>query len=243
MLEFVFVAIIMVAVAMIGQVRRARRTGQTQFKLPTPKSWQLPGPDQARGNQPRQVIQPMPGTPPYQPQVYQPLQGNPQVVRPVQGFVPPTFAPQPGMPGMVRAPQQPRPSHRPPQQQLPAPRGDLDKRVRELMTNNMEVAAVRMLCEEAEMGIIEAQAYARSLVAPQQPTAPEPAKASADSTEERYSGSAAFGTSLFERDDEDVWPSGWVDEPQSDDRSDIDELWNTVRNGGGPEPLSLRSDW
>lgn len=231
MLEFVFVAIIMVAVAMIGQVRRARRTGQTQFRLPTPKSWQLPGPDQAQGNQSRQVIQPMPGTPPYQPQVYQPLQGNPQVVRPVQGFVPPTFPQQPGMPGTVRAPQQPRPSHRPPQQQLPAPRGDLDKRVRELMTNNMEVAAVRMLCEEAEMGIIEAQAYARSLVAPQQTT--EPAK-EPSVTEERYSGSAAFGTSTFERDDEDVWPSGWVDKPQPDDRSDIDELWNTVRNAGRP---------
>ena len=44
----------------------------------------------------------------------------------------------------------------------------------------------------------------------------------------------AFGTSTFERDDEDVWPSGWVDKPQPDDRSDIDELWNTVRNAGRP---------
>lgn len=242
MLEFVFVAIIMVAVAMIGQVRKARRTGQTQFRLPTPKSWQLPGPDQAQGNQSRQVIQPMPGTPPYQPQVYRPLQGNPQVVRPVQGFVPPTFPQQPGLPGMVRAPQQPRPSHRPPQHQLPAPQGDLDNRVRELMANNMEVAAVRMLCEEAEMGIIKAQAYARSLVAPQEQET-EPAKEAPAAQEERYSGSAAFGTSLFERDDEDVWPSGWVDEPQPDDRSDIEELWNTVGNAGGLEPLSLRSDW
>jgi hypothetical protein len=232
MLEFVFVAIIMVAVAMIGQVRRARRTGQTQFRLPTPKSWQLPGPGEATGSQPRQVIQPMPGTPPYKPQVYQPLQGNPQVVRPVHGFVPPTFAPQPGT---VWPSQQPRPSHRPPQHQLPAPQGDLDERVRELMSNNMEVAAVRMLCDEAEMGIIEAQAYARSLVAPeQQTTTTEPAE-EPSAAEERYSGSAAFGTSTFERDDEDVWPSGWVDKPQRDDRSDIDELWNTVRNAGRPQ--------
>jgi hypothetical protein len=231
LLELILVAIIVIAIVMIGQVRRARRTGQTRFRLPTPKSWQLPGPGQATGRQPRQVIQPMPGTPPYQPQVYQPLQRNPQVVRPVQGYVPPAF---PTQPGTVRAPQQPRPSHRPPQQKVPTPQGDLDKRVRELMANNMEVAAVRMLCEEAGMGIIDAQAYARSLVSPQQqPTTTEPPKA--DGAEEAYSGSAAFGTSTFERDDEDVWPSGWVDKPEPDDRSDIDELWNTVRNAGRPE--------
>ena len=236
MAEFILVAIIVIAMSVVGQIKRAQRRGQTQFKWPTPKSWQLPGPGQAPGQQPRQMIQPAPGSPPPMPQVIRPMPGTrpyvPQVGQPMQGYMPP--------------PPQPRPSHRPPQHQLPAPQGKLDDRVRDLMAGNMEVAAVRLLCDEAEMGIIEAQAYARSLVAPEQQstattettettattaaTAPEP---SAD-PEERYSGSAAFGTSTFERDDDNVWASGWVDEPEPDDRSDLDELWSTVRTAGRP---------
>ncbi|HET6739615.1 MAG TPA: hypothetical protein VFH76_11800, partial [Kribbella sp.] len=59
------------------------------------------------------------------------------------------------------------PAHRPPQNNLPAPRQDLDARVLELMSAGNEVGAVRLLSEERELGILEAQQYARSLVAPQ----------------------------------------------------------------------------
>ncbi|WP_329000617.1 hypothetical protein OHA18_40050 [Kribbella sp. NBC_00709] len=127
------------------------------------------------------------------------------------------------------------PGHRPPQNQLPTSNQDLDAKVRELMNAGNEVGAIRLLGEQRELGILEAQRYARSLVAPT--TAPrdtddfEP-----DEDDGRYVGSAAFAESIFNLDDreENVWASGWVDKPEPEDRSDIDELWQTVRNAPRP---------
>ncbi|MFD7159136.1 hypothetical protein ACFV9C_31380 [Kribbella sp. NPDC059898] len=129
------------------------------------------------------------------------------------------------------------PSHRPPQNHLPATKQDVDARVRELMNAGNEVGAVRLLGEERELGLLEAQRYARSLVAPQtsatQGKADEP-----DEDDSRYVGSAAFAESIFNLDDRDenVWASGWVDTPEPEDRSDIDELWQTVSNPPRPTP-------
>lgn len=127
-------------------------------------------------------------------------------------------------------------SHRPPQNNLPAQKGDTDNRVRELMAAHNEVGAVRLLCDDQDMGIIEAQEYARGLVAP--PGAPAPRSTGGTEPveeETRYVGSAAFAESIFDTDaDENTWASGWVDKPDPDDRSDLDELWQTVRNQGRP---------
>jgi hypothetical protein len=151
-------------------------------------------------------------------------------------------------------------AHRP--QQSKAPGVDIDNRVRELMSKGSEVAAVRLLCDEQDMGIIEAQSYARALVAgpgkaprgtSQAPRGTGQAPSSADENaserresappadpeeaETRYVGSAAFAESVFNTDpDENVWASGWVDKPDQDDRTDIDELWQTVQNNGRPTP-------
>ncbi|TCO50562.1 hypothetical protein EV646_102636 [Kribbella antiqua] len=130
--------------------------------------------------------------------------------------------------------------HRPPQNQLPTPRQDTDTRVRELMGSGNEVAAIRLLCDEQDMGILEAQEYARGLVAPPGKTAqPKPATPQAPVPVEdeatRYVGSAAFAESIFDLDrEENTWASGWVDTPEPEDRSDIDELWQTVRNPPRP---------
>ena len=129
--------------------------------------------------------------------------------------------------------QYPPPAHRPPQNNLPAPRQDLDTRVRQLMRNGNEVGAIRLLCDENEMGILQAQKYARGLVTPAGSSSrtddAEPEE------ESRYVGSAAFAESIFDLDrDEEVWASGWVDTPEPEDRTDIDELWQTVRNPPRP---------
>jgi hypothetical protein len=128
--------------------------------------------------------------------------------------------------------------HRPPQNNLPTPKKDTDTRVRELMNAGNEVAAVRLLCDEQDLGILEAQEYARSLMAPadQQPASPRPSSTTSEPAESsRYVGSAAFAESIFDLDrEEDTWASGWVDTPEPDDRSDIDELWQTVRNAARP---------
>ncbi|MFG1911148.1 hypothetical protein [Kribbella sp. NPDC048928] len=133
------------------------------------------------------------------------------------------------------------PAHRPPQNNLPAPSQDLDARVRELMNAGNEVGAVRLLSEERELGILQAQQYARSLVAPQRSAGPDNDSGTVDDTdpsEERYVGSAAFSESIFNLDDreENVWASGWVDKPEPEDRSDIEELWQTVSNPPQPGP-------
>ena len=168
------------------------------------------------------------------------MQGGRQAPRPgewatpAQPQYPLQYNPAPYQPG----PYQP-PAHRPQQNNLPTPRQDLDARVRELMTAGNEVGAIRLLSDERELGILEAQKYARDLVAP--PTAPRPNEDVLDEPDEgegRYVGSAAFAESIFNLDDreENVWASGWVDTPEPDDRSDIDELWQTVSNPPRPTP-------
>jgi hypothetical protein len=165
--------------------------------------------------------------------------------------------PPPGQPVRPPVSQSPQPGqyqqtgqyqHRPPQNNLPAPKGDVDTRVRELLAAHNEVGAVRLLCDEQDMGIIEAQKYARGLVLRQ--GTPRAARRTEDSgttdspvadagpvEESRYVGSAAFAESVFSTDpDENVWASGWVDKPEQDDRTDMDELWQTVRNAGAPKP-------
>jgi hypothetical protein len=136
-------------------------------------------------------------------------------------------------------------SHRPPQHNLPTPQQETDKRVRELMKSGNEVGAIRLLCDEQDMGILEAQEYARGLVTPGGPApakpkpsaAPAPAPEPMDEEGTRYVGSAAFAESIFDLDrEEDTWASGWVDKPEPEDRSDIDELWQTVRNPPRPGP-------
>ncbi|MEV6416012.1 hypothetical protein [Kribbella sp. NPDC051718] len=147
-------------------------------------------------------------------------------------------------PSQYAAPGQFQPQWQPQYQQhhaehsLPAPNSPLERRVRELMKSGNEVPAIRLLCDEQDLGIIEAQKYARSLIAP----AGKPQAATSDSDrperdENRYVGSAAFAESVFDLDrDENVWASGWVEKPEPDDRSDMDELWQTVRNAGRPSP-------
>ncbi|HEY3556609.1 MAG TPA: hypothetical protein VGL05_04080 [Kribbella sp.] len=136
------------------------------------------------------------------------------------------------------------PAHRPPQNNLPTPKQDLDARVRDLMNAGNEVGAVRLLSVERDLGILEAQQYARSLVTPQ--SAPRSSAVPDDAVEtedeERYVGSAAFAESIFNLDDreENEWASGWVDTPEPDDRSDIDELWQTVSNPPRPTPPSAQ---
>jgi hypothetical protein len=156
----------------------------------------------------------------------------------------PAYQPPPPPPHVGRGLNQ----HRPPQNNLPAPKGDVDARVREMLASHNEVGAVRLLCDERDMGIIEAQEYARSLVRP--PGTPRAARRTEDSgatgrpvadagleEESRPVGSAAFAESVFSADpDENVWASGWVDKPEQDDRTDMDELWQTVRNAGAPKP-------
>jgi hypothetical protein len=153
-----------------------------------------------------------------------------------------------------------QPGRATPQREQPA-KGDTDNRVRELMATGNEVAAVRLLCDEQDLGIIDAQKYARALVAkPNQPprtgagqaprsggtargvqNGPERSESASlpdrDEAEPRYVGSAAFAESVFNTDrDENVWASGWVDKPDQDDRTDIEELWRTVQNNGRPTP-------
>ncbi|GAB2610575.1 hypothetical protein [Kribbella endophytica] len=146
----------------------------------------------------------------------------------------------------------------------PAPQGraahpkqsqrDLDSRVREMMKAGNEVGAVRLLCDEQDLGIIDAQKRARSLVAPAAGNggnggngggSPErdregASRSPADTPEQetRYVGSAAFADSLFDtnRDDQETWASGWTEVPEVEDRSDMDELWKTVRDHGRPGP-------
>jgi hypothetical protein len=132
------------------------------------------------------------------------------------------------------------PGHRPQQNNLPTSNQDLDARVRKLMNAGNEVGAVRLLSDERELGILEAQKYARSLVAPQAAQQSADVPDEPDEDEGRYVGSAAFAESIFNVNDRDenVWASGWVDEPEPEDRSDIEELWQTVSNPQRPTPPS-----
>jgi hypothetical protein len=133
------------------------------------------------------------------------------------------------------------PAYQPPPAKRPQNKGDLDTRIRELLSTGNEVAAVRLICDEKDLGIIDAQKYARSLVAgpakARSTTTPAGSDSGQADTESRYVGSAAFAESVFTtRDDDNVWASGWVDKPEVEDRTDIDELWETVQNAGRPKP-------
>jgi hypothetical protein len=175
------------------------------------------------------------------------------------GPTPYAGAPQQAMPfGQPGQFQPPAPWYAPPAQQQRAvqpkvSQRDLDQRVRELMKSGNEVAAVRLLCDEQDLGIIDAQKRARSLVAPAGTSGGEATGAagrdregggsaavsgagSEDGPRERYVGSAAFAESIFDtnQDDNESWASGWIDPPEPGDRSDMDELWKTVRDHGRP---------
>jgi hypothetical protein len=152
---------------------------------------------------------------------------------PPPGWQPPPVAWQPPPPGRQQPAMAPAPGRR-----TRKPLADLNAEVRELMAANREVAAVRLLCDEADLGIIEAQQYARELVGrggsdPAAGPAPSPL-----SDESGYVGSAAFATSIFDTGEDQEWASGWVDRPEPEDRSDIDELWRTVRDSGNPANAS-----
>ncbi|WP_406053344.1 hypothetical protein [Kribbella sp. NBC_00889] len=167
-----------------------------------------------------------------------------QYTQPAQPAQPPQYQSaqyQPYQPGPYQQSQYQAARHETP------PRQDTDARVRELMMAGHEVSAVRLLSDEQDMGLLEAQEYARALIAPtaakptgtaskpaQDKPAPETPEPEADE-DTRYVGSAAFAESIFDLDrDEETWASGWVDKPEADDRSDIDELWETVRNAARP---------
>jgi len=154
---------------------------------------------------------------------------------PGQAAAPQQYQPMPYQPGPYQAgPFQPAPYQPSFQQRGPQPKPNLDARVREQMQAGNEVGAVRLLSDELDLGLLEAQAYARNLVAP---AAAKPTETASRPVEEesRYVGSAAFAESIFDLDpEENTWASGWVDTPEPDDRSDIDELWQTVRNPPRP---------
>jgi hypothetical protein len=174
---------------------------------------------------------------------YQPAPVQPAQSQPPQYQTPQSQTPQYQTSQYQPSAYQPPPAHRPPQNNLPRPSQDLDAQVRELMNAGHDVAAIRLLCDERDLGILEAQEYARALVAPTKAakSTTRPSAVSEPQNEDgtRYAGSAAFAESIFDLDrDEDVWASGWVDTPEPEDRTDIEELWQTVSNpprpGGTP---------
>jgi hypothetical protein len=176
------------------------------------------------------------------------LQAGPMQPGPQTGYTPPGQFQPPQYQGQFQPPQPPPwvPAYQqPPQARRPQQsKGDLEARVRQLMSTGNEVTAVRLLSDERDLGIIEAQKYARSLVAgPEKARSTAAAASDPDSTEPgkdeefRYVGSAAFAESLFDTGgDENSWASGWVDKPEPEDRTDMDELWQTVQNAGRPKP-------
>jgi hypothetical protein len=153
------------------------------------------------------------------------------------GWQPPPMAPLPA--------HHPQPSHRPPPHTLPTPQVDLDDQVRALMAADNEVAAVRLLCDEADMGIIEAQEYARALARGQAPESeqeqaapqqhvPPPVVGSDRDEEWSFFGSAALGGTPADYDERDEWASGWQEKPDPDQGKFIDELWQSIRDGSDP---------
>ncbi|MFF0345644.1 hypothetical protein [Kribbella sp. NPDC004875] len=232
MTQFVIFVVVMIVVSLITKARQqsTRRDGK-----PNPRMQALIEKIQAQqgGNQPVQ----------FQGQFTQAAgQGGPPAVpyQPAPYNYQPQYNPQYSQPQYSQPQYNQPPAHRPQQNNLPTPTPDLDAKVRELMNANNEVAAIRLLGEQRELGILEAQAYARGLMPSKAPQAgaPEQSDDAVESGEddERYVGSAAFAESIFNLDDreENVWASGWVDTPEPDDRSDIDELWQTVSNPPRP---------
>lgn len=232
--------IIMLVLVVVGTLvkkandRARRATGQAapwtrvQYGMQRVQQWAAPPPVP-------QPLQPAPLTSTGQ---YPGSQYAVQYAQPPGQFQPaqPYFGPGGWQPPM--APHHTDPSQLP-RHRTPSPQADVDARVRELMAAGHEVAAVRLLCDEADLGIIEAQQYARNLTLPpgQEQAGRRTAAdgtAGADDAESRYVGSAAFATSVFDTGDDDVWASGWRDTAEPDDRTDMDELWRTVRDAGKP---------
>lgn len=156
------------------------------------------------------------------------------------GFQPPPVAQLPTF-----HPQQP--SHQPPSNNLPTPQIDLDDQVRALMAAGNEVGAIRLLCDEAEMGIIAAQEYARALVRGKAPEQEQQAEAEpivpqvgSDQKPDEWSffGSAALGGSPADYDERDEWASGWQEERDPNEGQFIDELWQSIRDGSNPAKLA-----
>jgi hypothetical protein len=261
MTGFVIFVVVMIV---LGLINKARQQSGGASRQPNARMQALIERIQAQqaGNQPvqfqGQFTQAVgPGGPPLAPNATFPVQaGNPQGSQQAAAALQQLLQQgrQPRRPDELAAPGQPQypfpfnqvqynpgpyqpPAHRPQHNNLPTPTQDLDARVRELMKAGNEVGAIRLLSDEREMGILQAQKYARDLVAPpaarqQEDVADEP------DDERRYVGSAAFAESIFNLDDRDenVWASGWVDKPEPDDRSDIAELWQTVSNPPRPAP-------
>jgi hypothetical protein len=258
-----------VALIIFGLVKNATNR-QRERMGPSPRAQRLlqkMQAQQAANQQPRQQGQQQYGQPgqPFPAPGGQPsgrAQAGAQIAGMLQQFLQ-TGQQQAGYtpPGQYQPAQYAQPQHQQPQRgQAPPKKGEVEKKVRELMAAGQEVAAIRMLSDEQDMGIIEAQKYARGLVAPPGQSRSDRSESSgssgssgssdgsggsggsagaerpvADEPETRYVGSAAFSESLFDLDrDENVWASGWVDKPEPDDRSDIDELWQTVKNAGRP---------
>ena len=238
------IAPLLIIISILGLVKRMREKAgadgrSTQSaRLPQQRLIGRPsGPDAQQGQQRREW---QPGR--------QGQQGQQEQQAQQQYAAPSPWLPtnQPHYQSQPQPPHQPAP---PPQPSLPEVRTDVDARVRELMAAHNEVGAIRLLCDEQDLGILEAQEYVRSLTL--RPGAAPAGRRTADSgtpdrpraeaqpieDETRYVGSAAFATSVFDTDpDANAWASGWVDEPDQDDRSDLDELWQTVRDAGGPRP-------
>jgi hypothetical protein len=251
--DFVIFVVVMVVAALVGAVTKKRGSSGTpsprvqklieriqaqqgggqpiqfqgQFTQPGPQPGQVSGSQQAgaalqalmqAGRQPAHHGEWANPGQPAQPQFAPPQQYQPTYQPPATWL--PTYQP-------------PQPSY---QQRGPQPKPNLDARVREQMQAGNEVGAVRLLSDELDLGLLEAQEYARNLIAPA--AGPKPiAQAGKPVVEEetRYVGSAAFAESIFDLDpEENTWASGWVDTPEPDDRSDIDELWQTVRNPPRP---------
>ncbi|TDU83492.1 hypothetical protein EV138_5956 [Kribbella voronezhensis] len=210
-----------------GMLQQLMQAGQTAGRF----GQEITGPGQyAQQSGPGQQGQPGPGQ---------------QYPGPQTGYTPPgQFQPPQFQAASFQAVPPPWvPAYQPPQAKRPPQnKGDLDARIRELMATGNEVAAVRLICDEKDLGIIDAQKYARSVVdgpAKARSTTPAPAGLVEEKTDEdaRYVGSAAFAESVFDtREDDNVWASGWVDKPELEDRTDIDELWQTVQNAGRPQP-------
>ncbi|TWD84833.1 hypothetical protein FB561_6029 [Kribbella amoyensis] len=257
MFEIVLFAVIVIIGAVVKKVNERTSSPSGASGAPSPRVQRMLERIQAQqgGNQPTQFqgqytqpTGPAPGVAQYGPGptgVPQPAPG--QFAAPGQYPAPvPNGQGQQGsnwLPSYGPPPTQAVPAHRPPQHRLPATNNDIDAQVRELMAAGNEVGAVRLLCDERDLDIIEAQEYARNLVTPaapqQQPTTPRRAEQGEnprDEDENRYIGSTAFSESIFDTDpEENVWASGWTEPKDEDDRSDINELWETVRTQGRPQ--------
>jgi hypothetical protein len=136
-----------------------------------------------------------------------------------------------------------QPSHQPPPHTLPTPQIDLDDQVRALMAAGNEVGAIRLLCDEAEMGIIAAQEYARALVRAKSPGSEEqaveaqpfvPPPVAGREEERSFFGSAALGGSPSDYDERDEWASGWQETRDGSQQQFVDELWQSIREGANP---------